>query len=144
MVNLGLESCSNLLKSKFITSKIAKMTFYDHLNFESFWSLVNSHFVFAENRLVKKMIWRIFFSSRITKMKFGVSLTKVRIMMLSLLLKIIPMHYNCQSQLLESWLIPQRRNTYCEKKNPFLPQSWPNQQSAHVKMESVILFQFWF
>ena len=36
LVNLGLESCSNLLKSKLRTSKIAKMTFFDRLNSPKF------------------------------------------------------------------------------------------------------------
>ena len=36
LVNIGLESCSNWLKSKFRTSKIAKMTFFDCLNLPKF------------------------------------------------------------------------------------------------------------
>ena len=36
LVNFGLESCSNLLKSKFRTSKMAKMTFLDCLNSPKF------------------------------------------------------------------------------------------------------------
>ena len=36
LVNLGLESCSNWQKSKFLTSKIAKMTFLDCLNSPNF------------------------------------------------------------------------------------------------------------
>ena len=36
LVNLGLENCSNVVKSKFKTSKLSKLTFLDRLNSPKF------------------------------------------------------------------------------------------------------------